>query len=160
VTLGADDRSGGAVLRRLDDVDLLSMGVSSVRFTAPGSLTDGRFGLFRWEMGPRAGGATPHFHKTFSESFYVLEGTVSLGDGKTWHQATAGDFFYVPEGGVHAFRNDTDEPAAMLIIFSPGAPREQYFQELAEIRSSGRELAADEWTELYARHDQYMVTDS
>jgi mannose-6-phosphate isomerase-like protein (cupin superfamily) len=149
----------GAVLRRLDDAELLSMGVSAVRFTAPGSLTDGRFGLFRWEMGPNAGGASPHFHKTFSESFYVLEGTVSLGDGKTWHQANAGDFFYVPEGGVHAFRNDSDEPAAMLIIFAPGAPRERYFQELAEIRASGRELSAEEWTELYARHDQYMVTD-
>ena len=47
---------------------------------------------------------------------------------------------------MHAFRNDTHEPAAMLIIFSPGAPRERYFQELAEIRASGRTLSAEEWT--------------
>ena len=61
---------------------------------------------------------------------------------------------------MHAFRNDTHEPAAMLIIFSPGAPRERYFQELAEIRASGRALSAEEWTELYARHDQYLVADT
>lgn len=45
----------------------------------------------------------------------------------------------------------------MLILFAPGAPRERYFEELAEIARSGRALTPDEWTELYARHDQTMV---
>ena len=45
----------------------------------------------------------------------------------------------------------------MLILFAPGAPRERYFEELAEIAASGRELSQEEWTDLYARHDQYMV---
>jgi mannose-6-phosphate isomerase-like protein (cupin superfamily) len=158
MTLQSDSEPGRSVMRRLDDAQRLSVGASAVRFTAPGTMTDGRYGLFRWELGPRAPGATPHFHKTFSEAFYVLEGTVTLGDGTTWHQAGVGDFFYVPEGGVHAFRNDADEPAAMLIIFSPGAPREGYFTELAEIRASGRTLTPEQWTELYARHDQYEAT--
>ena len=71
--------------------------------------------------------------------------------------ATAGDFLYVPAGGIHAFANVSDEPASMLILFAPGPPREQYFLELAEIAESGRELSAEEWAEFYARHDQYMV---
>lgn len=58
-----------------------------VVFTAPGSATSGQYGLFEWNMTGAEGGASPHFHKTFSESF-----------------------------------------------------RENYFQELAEIRSSGRTL--------------------
>ena len=45
----------------------------------------------------------------------------------------------------------------MLILFAPGAPRERYFEELAEIARSGRQLDRGEWTELYARHDQFMV---
>jgi hypothetical protein len=45
----------------------------------------------------------------------------------------------------------------MLILFAPGAPREAYFEELAEIANAGRTLTPEEWTELYARHDQYMV---
>jgi hypothetical protein len=45
----------------------------------------------------------------------------------------------------------------MLILFAPAPPREAYFSELAEIARAGRTLDADEWTELYARHDQYMV---
>jgi oxalate decarboxylase/phosphoglucose isomerase-like protein (cupin superfamily) len=26
----------------------------------------------------------------------------------------------VPEGGIHASRNESDEPASMLILFAPG----------------------------------------
>jgi mannose-6-phosphate isomerase-like protein (cupin superfamily) len=127
------------------------------RLTAPGSLTGGRFGLFRWDMPARSGGADPHFHRTFSESFFVLAGVVALYDGGRWIQAPAGDFLYVPEGGIHAFRNDADEPASMLILFAPGAPRERYFEELAEIGWSGREMSVDERSAFLAGHDQFMV---
>jgi len=131
--------------------------LTSVRFVAPGSVTNGEFGLFRWEMKPHAGGPAPHFHRAFSESFYILDGTVRLYDGERWVEATAGDFLYVPQGGVHAFQNDSDADADMLILFSPGAPRERYFEELAEIAASGRQLDAKERTALYAKHDQFMV---
>jgi hypothetical protein len=63
----------------------------------------------------------------------------------------------VPEGGVHGFRNESGAPVSMLILFTPGAPREAYFEELAEIVSTGRKLTDEEWTDLYLRHDQYMV---
>ena len=53
-----------------------------VVFTAPGSATNGQYGLFEWNMTGTRGGADPHFHKTFSESFYVMEGTVRLFNGK------------------------------------------------------------------------------
>lgn len=108
-------------------------------------------------MPPRSGGPGAHFHKTFSESFYVMSGTVRLYDGESWVNATNGDFLYVPEGGVHAFRNDGGEPASMLILFAPGAAREAYFRELAEIDAAGRQLSEDEWTALFARHDQYRA---
>ena len=63
-----------------------------VVFTAPGSATNGQYGLFEWNMTETPGGASPHFHKTFSESFYVMEGTVRLFNGDTWIDATKGDF--------------------------------------------------------------------
>jgi mannose-6-phosphate isomerase-like protein (cupin superfamily) len=108
-------------------------------------------------MAPRAGGPGAHFHRTFSESFFVIAGTVRLYNGQEWVDATAGDFLYVPEGGIHAFRNESDEPADMLILFAPGPPRERYFQELAEVADKGLTLSEEEWRELFARHDQFMV---
>jgi hypothetical protein len=45
----------------------------------------------------------------------------------------------------------------MLILFSPAPPREKYFRELAEVAESGRTLSYDEWTDLFARHDQFRA---
>ena len=74
------------------------------------------------------------------------------------YSRSAPDFLHVPEGGVHGFRNDSGAAASMLILFAPGAPRETYFGELADISSSGRVLSDEEWTDLFARHDQYLAT--
>jgi quercetin dioxygenase-like cupin family protein len=126
-------------------------------FVATGALTRGEYGLYRWEMLPSSGGAGGHFHRTFSEAFYVLSGTPSFFDGRGWSRGAAGDFLYIPEGGIHGLRNDAPEPAAMLILFSPGIPREAYFKELHEIGHSGREMTKSDWADLYARHDQVMV---
>jgi oxalate decarboxylase/phosphoglucose isomerase-like protein (cupin superfamily) len=87
-----------------------------------------------------------------SESFFVISGTVQLYDGKQWIDATAGDFVYVPEGGVHGFRNGSDDPASMLILFAPGSPREPYFEAIAA-RAAGRHFSDEEWEELCRRHD-------
>jgi mannose-6-phosphate isomerase-like protein (cupin superfamily) len=142
-----------------DEVESLTYQASGthVRFVAPGSATRGQYGLFEWNMRPRTGGATAHFHRTFSESFFVTAGLVEFYDGSRWLPARAGDFLYVPMGGVHGFRAPSDEPSSMLILFAPGAPREDYFRELAEIRHSGRTLTEDEWTEFLAQHDQYSA---
>jgi hypothetical protein len=42
-------------------------------------------------------------------------------------------------------------------VRAPGGHARRYFEALAQIARSGRRLGPDEWTELYARHDQYMV---
>src|SRR5262245_31617278 len=76
-------------------------GVGSV--VATGSQTNGDFGLFRGSMAAGTG-VSAHFHRTFSESFYVLTGAVELWDGMTWSCASAGDLVHVPRGGVHGLR--------------------------------------------------------
>lgn len=125
----------------------------TARFVAPGSETNGEFGLFEWRMEAREPGARPHFHKTFSESFYVLEGEVTLLDGDDWIKAGEGDFLYVPANRPHGFRNDSDAPVRMLLLFAPGIPRERFFLEIGEAKGLPRaELEA-----FYARHDQYLL---
>ncbi|MQY06947.1 cupin domain-containing protein [Actinomadura macrotermitis] len=137
--------------------DLAIGGRTDVHYLATGATTGGQYGLYRWDMkGEPGGGPDPHFHRTMSESFYVLSGGVGLYNGEEWTEAAPGDFYFVPPGGIHAFRN-LQSPASMLILFAPGAPREGYFEELAEIVASGRELTEEEWNDVYGRHDQYMV---
>ena len=154
-----DTGAVSATFRRADAPPDLAIGVKSrVGYLATGATTDGQFGLYRWDLAavePAGSPPTGHYHRTFAESFHILDGTVSLYDGDKWVDATAGDFLYVPPGGIHAFANNSGQAASMLILFTPGAPREAYFEELADIVGNGRELTKQDWTELWARHDQY-----
>ena len=127
------------------------------RIVATGAATNGDFGLLRGEIPARTNGPSAHFHRTFSESFYVLSGTACVYDGQQWVNVSTGDFVYVPKGGIHALNNDSDQLVEMLVVFSPGVPRERFAEELIAIKDSGRQLSPDEWAEFYARHDQYMV---
>jgi mannose-6-phosphate isomerase-like protein (cupin superfamily) len=146
-----------ATYRPADQKPDLEIGSAvELNYLATGASTAGRFGLYRWDAGPQSGGAAPHFHRTMSESFFVISGRVELYNGKQWIDAGPGDFVYVPEGGVHGFRNQSAEPASMLILFAPGAPREGYFEAIAA-RAAGRQYSDQEWTALCQQHDNYFL---
>src|ERR1700679_3314382 len=128
---------------------------NAVHYLATGANTAGHFGLYRWDFSPQRSGPSPHFHRTISESFFILSGTIRLYDGKEWVDATAGDFSYVPEGGIHAFRNESGQQASMLILFAPGAPREEYFETLA--LAGTQSMSEAEREEFYLRHDNIWL---
>ncbi len=124
-----------------------------VHYLATGASTDGLFGLYRWEMGQAVSGPRPHFHRTMTESFYVLSGTIRFFDGTDWVDCEPGAFVHVPPGGIHAFRNESGQPATMLIHFAPGAPREAYFEGIADMANATEEERAA----FYAAHDNHWV---
>ena len=129
---------------------------NTAHYLATGASTGGTYGLYRWEMGPEPSGPGPHFHRTITESFFVLSGQIRIFDGRAWRDCEPGDFVHVPIGGIHGFRNESGEPASMLILFAPGAPREDYFETLARV-SEGLVLSGEEKAEFYLRHDNYWV---
>ena len=80
--------------------DLAYPSGGTVHYLARADDTGRQFGLYRWEMSAEPSGPGPHFHRTISESFYILSGTVRLTDGERTIDATPGDFLFVP-GGRH-----------------------------------------------------------
>ncbi|MFB7585874.1 cupin domain-containing protein [Streptomyces sp. NPDC056169] len=128
-------------------------GGTAYHYLSTKTSTDGDYGLYRVDMGPEAGGPSTHFHKAMSEAFFILSGSVRVFDGEQWVTATSGDHLYVPVGGLHAFRNEAPEPASMLMLFAPGAPREEYFESIAQLA----ELSDAERTEFCERHDSFFV---
>ena len=120
-------------------------------YLATGDRTGATYGLYRWTFGTDESGPDAHFHRAITESFYVLSGEVRLYDGRGWKVGRPGDFMFVPEGGLHGFRGADN--ASMLLLFSPGAPREQYFETLA----SADPMSDDERVEFMLRHDTYWV---
>ena len=143
-----------AWLRRgTDPADYDSSGRLKFHYLANQRATDGDYGLYRVDIAPKAGGASPHFHRTMSEAFFVLSGTMELYDGRDWAQGSQGDFLFVPPGGIHGFRNEADEPASFLILFAPGAPREAYFECMALLD----ELTDEERAEWFIKNDNIFV---
>ncbi len=154
----AEQPEASAVLRRADQAPDLDPGDgSSVHYLATGAGSGGDFGLYRWNMGPAPSGPAPHFHRTMSESFFVIDGAVRLHDGHDWREAGPGDFLFVPPGGIHGFRNESGAPASLLILFTPGAPREAYFEGLAHFASTGDWPAQAELMAFFAEHDNHYL---
>lgn len=148
-----DNGEVSATLRRGDaPPDYESSGIA-FHYLATKASTDGDFGLYRLDMSAVEGGPPTHFHKTMSESFFVLSGTMRLFDGRQWVDATTGDYLYVPPGGLHAFRNESGAPASMLMLFAPGAPREGYFEGIVDLA----DMTDDERREFFVKHDNYFV---
>jgi hypothetical protein len=86
----------------------------------------------------------------------VLSGEVQLFNGTDWLTGRVDDFLHVPEGGIHAFRNESGERASMLILFTPGAPREEYFETLIDsVKTSA--MTPEDWTAFFLRHDTFWT---
>ena len=146
-----------ATYREASQPPELTTATTRVDYLATADSTDKEFGLYRWAMDQQRSGPDPHFHRSMSESFFVLSGTVRLFDGRRWIDATPGDFLHVPVGGIHGFRNESGAPAEMLLLFAPGAPREAYFEGLADIAASGHTPTDQEYAQFLRDHDQYRV---
>ena len=155
MTLPTEAPTTDARLTAAADIPTLLVGETTAGLVATGSQTDGNYGMFRWDMTASSGGATPHFHRTFSEAFYVLDGRIALFDGTVWTEGRPGDFLYVPPRAVHGFRNESGAVVSMLIVFAPAPPREEYFRELGERIASGGTFSDADRAAFMARHDQF-----
>jgi mannose-6-phosphate isomerase-like protein (cupin superfamily) len=149
-----DEPEVSAWVRRGDEApDYDAFGLVQYHYLADQKATGGDYGLYRVEISPRGGGPGPHYHRAMSEAFFVLSGSIKLYDGTEWSDGTKNDFLYVPPGGIHGFRNEADEPASILMLFAPGAPREHYFEGLAQLG----ELTDDERREWFIENDNFFV---
>jgi quercetin dioxygenase-like cupin family protein len=75
-----------------------------------------------------------HTHRDEDEAWYVLAGSLRFRLGDEEATAAAGSFLFVPRGVVHAFVNDGDEPARILVLFTP-AGMERFFDEFAALEA-------------------------
>jgi quercetin dioxygenase-like cupin family protein len=125
---------------------------SWLHYLATGLTTQQQFGLYRVQLAPGAGTST-HFHRTVAEAFYVLDGALRLHDGARWTDGAPGDFLYVPQGALHGFRNETADTVTLLNLFVPGADREGYFENLAELAK----MTASDRQAFFEMHDSFFV---
>ncbi len=122
-------------LKRPADGQTIGVVGDTYRFLAVGEDTEGRYAT--WEaIVPPGGGPPPHIHRREEESFYMLEGEISLQLGEQRLVITSGMFANVPVGCLHSFKNESDQPARMLISVAP-AGLEEMFMEVGQPLTPG-----------------------
>jgi mannose-6-phosphate isomerase-like protein (cupin superfamily) len=92
--------------------------------------TGGAFGLV--EGVARPGFSPPlHIHHREDESFWLLEGRLTVRCGEKTFTALPGSFALLPRGVPHTFRVDGDTPARLLSLSVPGG-FERFFAAAGE----------------------------
>ena len=126
-----------AIVRPPDDGTRVTAGAAEVLFKAEGGDGDGTFSLAETTLPPNFPGPVPHHHETFVDSFYILDGTLSVQLGEEdVVDAVPGAFALVPPGTAHTFSNTSEHPVRELNLMAPGG-FEQYLKEVAAEAASG-----------------------
>jgi quercetin dioxygenase-like cupin family protein len=94
---------------------------------ASGAETGGRFAQVEVDD-PRGTAPPMHVHHHDDETFYVVDGEVTVFAGDQRIELRAGDYAFVPQGTSHAYLVRS-ERARMLITFSPSG-FEEFFVEI------------------------------
>ena len=120
-------------------------------FKVRGEQTDGRLTALE-NLIPPGEGPPLHRHANEDETWQVLEGELRFRLGDDIRRAPAGTFVFVPRGVPHCFQNAGNDPARILVIFTP-AGMERFFDRFATLpeeadhreafRSIGAEVGMD-----------------
>jgi len=123
-------------------------------FKLTGDETGGAFDYFIVDVAPH-GGPPLHVHHRQEEAIHVLSGRLKIRIGDDVFRCGPGGFAYLPSGAPHAFLNLTDEPAQIVVVYTPGGGH-RFYQELGPLTRNGtpeRETVAA----CFERHDMTLL---
>ena len=113
--------------------ETIRLGGLEIRFVQTRHDTGGSLDAFEMTVHPNARMPVPHYHESWDETIYGLDGAT------TWHidgrdfVLTPSQSVFIKRGIVHGFRNDTEEPGNCLCILTPGALGPEYFRDIAAL---------------------------
>jgi quercetin dioxygenase-like cupin family protein len=140
------------VVRAAGEGDELAVGPTRALFKAEVSDGEGTFSLTETTLAPGFPGPVPHRHTQMVDSFYVLEGTLTVQAGESEHALGPGSNAFVPPGVAHTFSNPSGESVRMLNLQAPGG-LEQYLKELASVMKPGEQPDPALMAKLASRYD-------
>lgn len=104
-------------------------------FKVTGEDTGGALDYFVVEVAPH-GGPPLHVHHEQEETIHVLKGRFKVRIGEELFQLDEGGFAYLPSRIPHAFLNLTDQPAEIIVVYTPGGGH-KFYEELGPASRNG-----------------------
>jgi len=115
----------------------IRVGQIEVRFLLESKETGGQLAMFEFAVPAGAKAPMPHYHESYDETIYGLEGIMTFTvDGKPTEIAR-GETCFIPRGVVHGFNNLKSSSAKALAVVTPALIGPAYFKEMAALVSSG-----------------------
>ena len=128
-----------------------------IKFIASNKETGGKFSLV--ELTEMPGYKTAwHQHNNCEESFYVLEGILTIKIAGRTRRLPAGSYVFIPRGTPHGQGNFTDKPVRLLTTFAPGG-FDDFFRDRVDLFKStkpGDPQFKGRFDELRAKHSQWV----
>lgn len=149
----------GPVINRFPQGRTIAVVGDVYRFLATGDDTNGKYAVLE-ALVPPGGGPPPHVHSREEEGFYILEGEITFTVDGEKVVAKAGMFANMPVGTPHSFRNESDQPARMLISVAPAGLEQMFFEvgvPLAEGATTALPPMKDEIEKLLAIAPKYGI---
>jgi quercetin dioxygenase-like cupin family protein len=123
-------------------------------FKVTGEDTGGALDYFIVEVAPK-GGPPLHVHHKQEETIHVLKGRFKVRIGDDVFHLEEGGFAYLPSNVPHAFLNLTDDPAEVIVVYTPGGGH-KFYEELGPLaRTVPRDLKAI--AALFAKYDMTLL---
>ena len=125
----------------------------AVLFKAQVSDGEGTFSLTEVTLPPGFPGPVLHRHEQTLDSYYVLEGTLTIRLGEDEEvEAGPGSYGALPPGTVHSFANRSDGVVRAVNMMAP-AGFEQYLKEFAAASRPGEAPDPAVMAEIASRYD-------
>jgi mannose-6-phosphate isomerase-like protein (cupin superfamily) len=128
------------------EAEVLEDGPTSlITLLADADVTHGALTVNRSLLRRGSPGAPPHFHTRATETFFVLDGTLQVLAGEEIVTLRRGDLLVVPPHLPHAFAPAAGEEADILVSFTPGIMRFDYYRLLERVyqgEASPQEIGA------------------
>lgn len=122
------------VLVRADEAEALQDGATSlITLLADSNDTGGALTANRATFQKGSPGAPAHFHTRATEMFFVLSGSMRILLDDQVLILGQGDFLTVPPTVPHAFAPAPGSEAEMLVVFTPGMDRFDYYRLLERV---------------------------
>jgi mannose-6-phosphate isomerase-like protein (cupin superfamily) len=147
---GSGRPASEAIVRQPGEGEQLGLGPSQSSIKAGADDGMGSLAVLESTIGPNFPGPVLHEHERMVDSFYILDGMLTLRLGDETVDATAGAYALVPPGNAHTFSTPA-EPVKLLNIFAP-AGFEGYVRELGERARAGT-LDQAGMTEIASKYD-------
>ncbi|WP_051416495.1 cupin domain-containing protein [Asinibacterium sp. OR53] len=130
----------------------IKLGQITIDFLLEAADTIGSMAMFEFTVPAGARVPVPHYHESYDEIIYGLEGIITFTVNGKAIDIGPGDTCFIPRGAVHGFNNLQQAQAKSLAVITPGLLGSVFFKEMAEIINAGGPPDIEKLKMVMAKH--------